>query len=89
MSAPDTNLKKQKKRHIGPLIGIAVVLALVAVLGFSFLGSADPEAADPQPGATAPEAAAPIPGEAEPATPLDAPEGQPRTIEPAPAPGAD
>ena len=26
MSPPDTNLKKQERRHIGPLIGIALVV---------------------------------------------------------------
>lgn len=32
MSAPDTNLKKQKRRHRGPIIGITAVLVVVAVL---------------------------------------------------------
>lgn len=31
MTAPDTNLKKQKKRHKGPLIGMAIAV-IVAVL---------------------------------------------------------
>ena len=33
MSAPDTNTETQKKRHRGPLIGIAAVV-LVAILGY-------------------------------------------------------
>lgn len=33
MSAPDTDLQKQRRRHRGPLIGIALVLIVVA-LGF-------------------------------------------------------
>jgi len=32
MSAPDTNLEKQKKRHKGPLAGIAAVVAFALVL---------------------------------------------------------
>jgi len=32
MSAPDVNIKKQKKRHKGPLWGFAIGLSLVAVL---------------------------------------------------------
>ena len=32
MSAPDTNIEKQKKRHAGPLVGIAAGIAFVAVL---------------------------------------------------------
>ncbi len=38
MSAPDTNLKKQKRRHKGPLVGmtIAVLLALALLIGLVF-----------------------------------------------------
>lgn len=32
MSAPDTNLKKQGRRHRGPLIGIAVALTVGSLL---------------------------------------------------------
>lgn len=32
MSAPRTNLEKQKRRHIGPLIGMAVVVLFGVVL---------------------------------------------------------
>ncbi|PZX46106.1 hypothetical protein LY56_01076 [Roseinatronobacter thiooxidans] len=31
MTAPDTNLKKQKKRHKGPLIGMAVAVTVAVV----------------------------------------------------------
>lgn len=36
MSAPDTNIKKQKRRHKGPLTGIplAILLATIAFVGF-------------------------------------------------------
>ncbi len=37
MSNPETNLDKQKRRHWGPLVGIAAVLILVTLLGFVFL----------------------------------------------------
>ncbi|QGX99019.1 hypothetical protein EI983_12365 [Roseovarius faecimaris] len=35
MSAPDTNVEKQTKRHKGPLTGMpaAIVLAVVAIVG--------------------------------------------------------
>lgn len=33
MSSPDTNLKKQKRRHRGPLIG----MALVAIFGIGLI----------------------------------------------------
>ncbi|SEL36525.1 hypothetical protein [Pacificibacter marinus] len=32
MSPPDTNLEKQKRRHRGPLIGMALVIAFVAAV---------------------------------------------------------
>ncbi len=37
MSASDTNIAKQKKRHVGPLVGIAAALGFAAVLFFGFL----------------------------------------------------
>jgi hypothetical protein len=37
MSAPDTNLKKQEKRHAGPLIGIAGGLVLATIFLIAFL----------------------------------------------------
>ena len=38
MSAPNTNLEKQQKRHAGPIIGILAALAFVGVilLGYTF-----------------------------------------------------
>lgn len=32
MSAPEVNIEKQKRRHRGPLIGMAVVVLFVVVL---------------------------------------------------------
>ncbi|MGB3554981.1 MAG: hypothetical protein WBA25_10110 [Jannaschia sp.] len=37
MSAPDTNIEKQKKRHAGPLIGIGAGVVFAAILLFAFL----------------------------------------------------
>jgi hypothetical protein len=37
MSAPDTNLEKQEKRHAGPLIGIGAGVIFAAILLFAFL----------------------------------------------------
>lgn len=39
MSAPDTNLEKQKRRHIGPLLGmgLAVLFVIGLFLGYLFL----------------------------------------------------
>ncbi|TNF20760.1 MAG: hypothetical protein EP318_09705 [Rhodobacteraceae bacterium] len=53
MSAPDTNLEKQKRRHKGPLAGIKLGLAVVALLfaGFlvwTFAQSDGPEGAETQ-----------------------------------------
>lgn len=37
MSAPDTNLERQKKRHGFPIKGIALVLGFVAILFLAYL----------------------------------------------------
>lgn len=41
MSAPDTNIEKQTRRHRPPLVGFAVVV--VAVLAFVVLSQMAPE----------------------------------------------
>jgi hypothetical protein len=38
MSAPKTNIEVQKKRHWGPLLGIAVVLIFAAIITAWFMG---------------------------------------------------
>lgn len=38
MSSPDTNLKKQKRRHRGPLIGMAVVAVFAIGLILFWIG---------------------------------------------------
>ena len=54
MSAPDTNVDTQAKRHRGPIVGIVTVLTFAAVLFVAFLAwSADPVGEE-----TAPPAAA-------------------------------
>ena len=39
MSAPDTNLDKQKRRHWGPIFGITAALAVAGALFLTFFGS--------------------------------------------------
>jgi hypothetical protein len=43
MSAPETNVEKQARRHKGPLVGIAVaiVAALVALVAVGLFSSTD------------------------------------------------
>lgn len=38
MSAPNTNLEKQRKRHRGPLIGIVLVILFVGIILVWWLG---------------------------------------------------
>ena len=49
MSAPQTNLEKQERRHRGPLIGIAVALIIAVLAAVYFLGAGEvqDDAADP------------------------------------------
>lgn len=55
MSAPNTNIEKQRRRHWGPLIGMAVVVAFGVAMIMIWLGEeavqSDPAA--PPPAATA------------------------------------
>lgn len=43
MSAPDTNIEKQKSRHLPVFLGLAGVALLVLILAISFTGGADEE----------------------------------------------
>ncbi|CUH25517.1 hypothetical protein JSE7799_00698 [Jannaschia seosinensis] len=49
MSAPQTDLEKQEKRHYGPLIGIAagVLLALVLLVSMIFYVATPEEVSEP------------------------------------------
>ncbi len=42
MTSPDTNLERQKRRHVGPLLGITIGLIAAAVFMMVFMGSDDP-----------------------------------------------
>ncbi len=60
MSAPDTNIEKQKKRHSAPLLGIgaAVVVGVVAIgiwLAWAAGEGNTPREATPEGGVIAPE----------------------------------
>lgn len=62
MSAPRTNVEKQVRRHIGPLIGMAAVTVLVVVmfvlwLGYEAAETDQPAGATDEVGAPAPDAA--------------------------------
>lgn len=58
MSASDHSLDKQKRRHRGPLVGMAVVVVLV-VIGFVWWLGHEVEGADPGTPASATEPAPP------------------------------
>ncbi|WP_308914919.1 hypothetical protein [Jannaschia sp. LMIT008] len=38
MSAPNTNLEKQEKRHAGPLIGITACIVFAAIIITAYFG---------------------------------------------------
>ncbi len=88
MSSPKTNLEKQKRRHWGPLVGIAVALTVAAVLLLWLMGYiADTDTPDPAPDPAIEETepGAGIPGEGTPATPIE-PEAENSVVETPPAP---
>lgn len=63
MSASNTTLKKQKRRHKGPLIGIAIALGVAGILFLVYLlVLADPEVEDPAADLTTEEPAEVTPG---------------------------
>jgi len=80
MSAPQTNLETQKRRHIGPLIG----MALVAIFGVSLIVYWQfEEAAQGQgPGSDAPAIEAPV----DPTVPDAISPGAPEATAPQPQP---
>jgi len=49
MSAPQTNLETQEKRHWGPIVGITLALTVAAVAAIYFLAApaVENDAADP------------------------------------------
>jgi hypothetical protein len=52
MSAPDTNLEKQKSRHWPAIAGIVVALGLGVIIGLSFAGGTDVDDAPVTPAET-------------------------------------
>lgn len=90
MSAPKTNLQKQKRRHWGPLLGIAIVLIAATILILWLLGHlADtdtPETA-PVPAVEEEEGGLPAGGQAVTPTSPDATDAT--TIEQVPTPAGD
>lgn len=90
MSAPDTNLHKQKVRHRGPLMGIAAVLAVVVVLFVGYLAyvadTGDEATVPPTTEATPAES---MPAEGIPVTPMTTPDAGPQVTEPVAPPPTD
>lgn len=86
MSASNTNLEKQKRRHMAPIIGISAALIVAFGMFLAYLAyTADTdEAAAPPPAQT--EAPAEIQAPGTPTTPMTEPDAAPGTIEQAPAP---
>ena len=68
MSAPQTNLEKQKRRHIVPLIGICLAalfgVFLILSWGFGEVSEADPGERDALSGETAPAPVSDVPPDA-------------------------
>lgn len=87
MTAPDTNLKKQKRRHWGPLVGMAVavgvaVLLLLWLIGRTIGGATD-ETVEPTTPPSA-ETSTGIPAEGSATGPAGT--GAPETVLDSPAP---
>jgi len=86
MSAPDTSLKKQRRRHKGPLIGMAVAIlvggTLLVWLLMRTFGDAPDDAAEPTPPSA--ETTTGIPAEGSPTGATDT--GAPGTVLDSPAP---
>ena len=90
MSAPNTNLEKQERRHRGPLIGITAGLAFVAVLllGYVFfIATPAVDTPDTTPPGDAVPTASPDPQVNAPPSdslPVDTRSGQERAPDPTP-----
>ncbi|MGP9790130.1 hypothetical protein [Roseinatronobacter sp. NSM] len=93
MSAPDTNPKKQARRHRGPLVGMAIgVILAVAFLGWLLVRTlvVEPDPADPPAQAPAGQTQSEtgLPAEGVITGPANQPEDTPQIID-EPAPPAD
>lgn len=73
MSAPNTNIERQRRRHRGPLIGMTLavifVLALFAMWLTGQIGSTPAPSTAPAPAAAVPLQSAPAPAPAAPQAP--------------------
>lgn len=87
MTPPDTNLRKQRKRHKGPLIGMALAV-IVAVLFLGWLFSRTLMGTPEEPTAPAQvEDSTGMPADGAVSGPDDT--GAPQVVEPDPAPEPD
>ena len=88
MSSPKTDLEKQKRRHIGPLAGISIALAvaLAMFVGYMYYSvDSEPAVDAPAEPAELPETGLPAEGtQTDPLTPTGP--SAPQVIEEAPAP---
>lgn len=81
MSAPRTNIKKQRRRHIGPLVGIVLMLLVAGGLIFGYLvyGADTDETPAPQMQTDDPSV---LPNPGTPSTPMVDPSPDPSVIAP-------
>ncbi|TPE49361.1 hypothetical protein [Amaricoccus solimangrovi] len=87
MAPTDTNTKKEAKRHAGPLIGLAILVVLVVLGFFWWIGYAAKDPAERP--APPPETSAVTPPETPPAVPdaaSNSPAAPPRQTPDTPAP---
>lgn len=61
MSAPQTNIEKQRRRHRGPLIGMALVVVFGVLLITWWLFEEASQAASPSEGTAAPAISTEVP----------------------------
>ncbi|NJM83867.1 MAG: hypothetical protein HC844_16725 [Tabrizicola sp.] len=62
MSAPRTNIERQKRRHFGPLLGLIVSIGVVAVLFMGYLFYIAESAPTPETPAAGPSSGVGTPG---------------------------
>lgn len=85
MSAPRTNIEKQRRRHVGPLVGLTIILVAVSLLFFGYMAYHADTDETPEPQIQTDDPSV-LPSPSTPATPLDGSSPNPSLIAPAPAP---
>ena len=85
MSAPRTNIKKQGRRHIGPLIGIALSILVAGGLLVGYMAYAVDTDETPAPEMQTDDPSV-LPAPGTPATPMDDASPAPSVVAPAPTP---